>query len=346
MATAMKEMPAPRKPETTGSRKKPKLEKTEAAQIEIVDLDAFCLTPISPKGTSKKNAISVEQDSENRDIQLASLFKSLSNKVNFIDLEDGQEYYSGDDDDDVKLLNFKPLGTSFGKRRKPFFNPSESETGQSSNSQKLEFLCDICVEPKTTQDWFRIKGCSHAYCRDCVIKYVAYKLQDNITGIGCPVPECGGLLEPEYCRSILPKEVFDRWGNALCEAVILGSQKFYCPYKDCSALMIDDGKEIIRESKCLNCRRKICAHCKVIWHVGIECEEFQKLHKDERDREDLMLMKLAKNRRWKRCPACKFFVARNKGCSHMNCRCGTGFCYKCGDVWTWDHYCKKGGMRI
>lgn len=86
---------------------------------------------------------------------------------------------------------------------------------------------------------------------------------------------------------ILPPDVFDKWGSALCESQILASEKFYCPFKDCSALMIDDGGGgggggAVVEAECPNCNRLFCARCKVPWHPGIQCSEFQKLNKDER----------------------------------------------------------------
>jgi E3 ubiquitin-protein ligase RNF144 len=58
----------------------------------------------------------------------------------------------------------------------------------------------------------------------------------------------------------------------------------------------------------------------VPWHSGIECEEFQRLNEDERGREDLMLRELAKDKKWSRCPQCKFYVERTEGCPHMICR--------------------------
>ncbi|GMI92635.1 hypothetical protein like AT3G53690 [Hibiscus trionum] len=277
--------------------------------IEIFDLesDSFCFTPIKDKGNSKNNAISVEQYSEEQDLRLAIKLSTIA--------------YCNDDSE-------PPNTKKREKGKKPF-------TGESSNSKANRypsFICEICVEPKQANQLFNIKGCSHAYCADCMIKYVASKLQDNITGIRCPVTKCEGLLEPEYCRNILPKEVFDRWGDALCEAMVLGSRTFYCPFKDCSTLLIDDGGEAVKESECPSCRRLFCAQCKVPWHAEIECREFQKLHKDERDREDIMLMKLARKKKWVRCPNCRFVVSRTRGCSSIRCRCGTAFCYGCGSA--------------
>ncbi|KAK2645120.1 hypothetical protein Ddye_020315 [Dipteronia dyeriana] len=312
-------------------KKKLKLE-----PIEIIDLDDeeyVYFTPNIPhKGITKETAISVEQYNEDRDLQIAITASLLCNDS---------------DDDDLRILTVKPENTPFGRKTKPFSSPSITEPGQSSNSKSnnnddLPFVCNLCVEPRNSIESFKIKGCSHAYCVDCMSRYVASKLQDNITSISCPESDCRGLLEPEYCRNILPQDVFDRWGNALCEAVILGDQKFYCPFKDCSALLIDEGGEAIRQSECPNCNRLFCAQCKVAWHFGMECAEFRKLKKGEREREDIMLMNLAQKQKWKRCPSCGFYVEKKDGCMYMKCRCGNAFCYNCGARSTTpSHLCPK-----
>ncbi|KAI9071307.1 hypothetical protein K1719_046736 [Acacia pycnantha] len=253
---------------------------------------------------------------------MASLGKATPAAKTFIDLSDCDD----DDDEEVRILRFQPKNSTFRKRRKSTF-----ETGESSSS--VPFVCEICADTKTANESFNISGCSHAYCTGCVVRYVGSKLQENVVNIRCPVPGCGGLLEPEDCRGILPREVYDRWRVALCEAVILEEEKFYYPYKDYSALLIDDGGErTITESECPNCRRLFCAQCKVSWHSGIECAEFQKLGKDEREKEDIMLMQLALSRKWRRCPRCRFYVEKSSGCLYMKCRCGTAFCYNCGTV--------------
>jgi len=61
-----------------------------------------------------------------------------------------------------------------------------------------------------------------------------------------------------------------------------------------------------------------CAQCKVPWHEGIECNEFEKLNADERKKEDVMLMRLAKNKKWMRYPKCRIYVARSMGCDYMS----------------------------
>jgi E3 ubiquitin-protein ligase RNF144 len=195
----------------------------------------------------------------------------------------------------------------------------EEEADDESSSM---IICEICAEPKTTDEMFRNQLCYHSFCTECVVKQVATKIQDNITNVSCPGLNCKGLLELESCRSLLPKELIDRWDDALCEALLLTVPKFYCPFKDCSAMLLDEneGVEDIRESECPFCHRLFCARCHVNWHPGIGCEEYQKLNADERGREDLLVRELANQKKWKRCPRCRYYVEKRDGCLHITCR--------------------------
>ncbi|PWA82754.1 Zinc finger, C6HC-type [Artemisia annua] len=203
-------------------------------------------------------------------------------------------------------------------------------------------FCDICMDTKTDSEMFRnTKVCGHMFCFDCIRGHVAAKIQENITKVQCPDPDCKGVIGPEMCRYFVPKEVLDRWENALCESLILGTEKFYCPFKDCSALLVDDGGQTVTSSECPNCNRLFCAQCKVTWHSGMSCSEFKSLKKGEKDPTDIMLMNLAKKKKWKRCPKCNFYVEKRSGCLHIACRCGYNFCYGCGKNHKNSHQFKK-----
>ncbi|KAK8952271.1 hypothetical protein KSP39_PZI003667 [Platanthera zijinensis] len=179
--------------------------------------------------------------------------------------------------------------------------------------------CEICTDPKYPNELFSITGCSHTYCKSCLSQYVSSKVDKNVLLIKCPSPDCNnGKLEPEMCSPILEEGVFERWCMALCESIV--DSKFYCPFKDCSALMIDDKDNEIKDAECPHCSRLFCAHCRVPWHAGLSCGEFQNLDKEERQQEDLMLMNLAKKSQWQRCPKCKFFVEKRSGCMFITCR--------------------------
>ncbi|CAH9148731.1 unnamed protein product [Cuscuta epithymum] len=211
-----------------------------------------------------------------------------------------------------------------------------SETGESS-----EPFCGICMDKKPGEEMFRSNSCRHSYCTECIGRHVAVKIQENISSVKCPDVSCRRLIDPHLCRSIVPKEVFERWDDAICESLILGSQKFYCPFRDCSAIMVDDGEEEVTVSECPECRRLFCARCRVVWHAGIDCEEYQALNEDEKGKDDVMMLGLAKEKQWRRCPFCRFYVEKKDGCLHITCRCGQHFCYGCGAKYTSSHSCQR-----
>ncbi|KAI3897331.1 hypothetical protein MKW92_047000 [Papaver armeniacum] len=205
--------------------------------------------------------------------------------------------------------------------------------GDDQCSSEMSF-CEICMEPKAKSETRNSTSkCSHIYCSGCITKHIESKIQENISMITCPEANCDKTLEPYSCRDIISSEVLDRWENALCESSLLASQKFYCPFKDCSVmLMNEDDGVIVTSSECPYCNRLFCAQCKVPWHSELTCDEF---HERKRGgEEDMSLINLAKYKKWTRCPSCRFFVERTSGCPHITCRCANQFCYKCGNSWT------------
>ncbi|KAK5824932.1 hypothetical protein PVK06_019721 [Gossypium arboreum] len=194
---------------------------------------------------------------------------------------------------------------------------SDSETGDGHGSITPTYVCEICVEPKPLDISFNIKGCSHFYCIECTVKYIKSKLDDNVSRIQCPVTDYEGVLDPDFYREILPRDLFNRWGKALCEYALLGSEKLYFPYKDCSALLVNDGEKRIKRFPCPLCKRVFCVQCKVAWHSGADCIKFQKL---KNLGSDAMLVDLAKRKKWRQCPNCSIFVEKSAGCCYVKCR--------------------------
>ncbi|MCL7049819.1 hypothetical protein MKW94_000319 [Papaver nudicaule] len=115
-------------------------------------------------------------------------------------------------------------------------------------------------------------------CMMCMEAKPTTKIQENISQITCLKFNCEESLEPYLCRDIIPGQVFDSWENALCESSILASQKINCPFKDCSAMLLnDDELGVIRETECPNCSRLFCAKCKVPWHSDMNCSQYQEI---------------------------------------------------------------------
>ncbi|KAK4269544.1 hypothetical protein QN277_022688 [Acacia crassicarpa] len=219
-------------------------------------------------------------------------------------------------------------------------NPENKHVKSSIKSEDpLQVICEICAETKWITQMIRNKTCDHSYCSDCMTKHVVTKIQDSITAVPCPGLDCESVFELEACRPWLPRDIIERWDQALCEALFLKVPKFYCPFKDCSAMMLVENEEDqgAEETECLACHRMFCARCNVSWHPGVDCEEYQKLNENERQREDLLVRQLAKEKKWRRCPKCRFYVEKLIGCLHITCRCKYQFCYACGEEWNSTH---------
>ncbi|KAK3130077.1 hypothetical protein QOZ80_6BG0488610 [Eleusine coracana subsp. coracana] len=212
-----------------------------------------------------------------------------------------------------------------GKRK---LSPKDNPSKPKKCSRSEYFDCAICFEKVQVSEKFLVRQCAHAFCNTCVGRYVAAKVSENVAVIGCPDPECEkGLVEIDLCHGIIPSELFDWWNIALCEDIV-GGDKFYCPFKDCSALLINDGAVEIKETECPHCHRLFCTSCRVPWHHGIKCKEFKKLGDDEKGQDDLTLKSLAKKKKWQRCPKCKM--------------CKQYFCYHCAAPMDKNlHYCNN-----
>lgn len=54
-----------------------------------------------------------------------------------------------------------------------------------------------------------------------------------------------------------------------------------------------------------------------------------------RDKEDELVMEMAKERHWRKCPkkGCGHTIELSSGCNHITCVCGKDFCYLCSADW-------------
>ncbi|RCV36685.1 hypothetical protein SETIT_8G001900v2 [Setaria italica] len=115
----------------------------------------------------------------------------------------------------------------------------------------------------------------------------------------------------EGSKVFLPPPVLEMMAQRIREARIPAGEKLYCPYPKCSALLSlsevqgssdEYSKKGMMRSKCVRCGGWLCVGCKVAWHEGMSCREYEK--RGASRREDAMLEKLAKQRLWQQCGRC------------------------------------------
>lgn len=205
--------------------------------------------------------------------------------------------------------------------------------------------CSICLEDINVSEMHEIMTCRHRFCFSCMSQHVEVKLTHGCVP-SCPHEVCNIKLTVDGCKAFLSSKWVEVWTKRLEEAAIPESDKVYCPYPNCSALMTLSGLDRSRQacssshpfptaigcSECHQCHKFFCIECRVPWHTGMSCQEYQR-RAPQLHGVDAKLHLLAKNNRWKRCTKCKHMIELAEGCNHMTCRCGFEFCYVCGAEW-------------
>ncbi|WOG87562.1 hypothetical protein DCAR_0206791 [Daucus carota subsp. sativus] len=210
-----------------------------------------------------------------------------------------------------------------------------------SSGAKLE-SCSICLEDVEICQIFSVDGCMHRYCFSCMKQHVEVKLLNAIQP-KCPHDGCASVLTLDSCQKFLTPKLAKIMSERLAEEAIPVTEKIYCPYPRCSALMsrtdsLEYTKTLypyVQDSgvrKCMQCHRLFCANCKVPWHNNMSCYVFKKNNFNQHG-EDVKLKTLAAQNLWRQCVKCSHMIELAKGCYHMTCRCGYEFCYTCGSEW-------------
>lgn len=223
---------------------------------------------------------------------------------------------------------------SSSAQRPPFKNETVNLENVDEDSSRS--FCGICLENIESCEMFKNDTCSHSFCNSCTSRHIEAKIQDKLKQIPCPAINCRAMLNFNACRQIIPDDTLVEWDELLCAALIPESQKLYCPFSNCSALLVNDLEVVISEVKCVACRRSFCAKCLVPWHIKLSCKKFQKLARQGRKNERI-LRTLAERNLWQKCPRCRMYVEKIEGCMHINCWCGYDFCYECGLPWSESH---------
>ncbi|MED6168639.1 hypothetical protein PIB30_013369 [Stylosanthes scabra] len=212
----------------------------------------------------------------------------------------------------------------------------------SSSVRNLNETCVICLEDTDGNNFFSVDGCQHQYCFSCMRQHVEVKLLHGMVP-KCPHEGCNSELQVDSCKKFLTNKLIETMQLRKLEASIPVTEKIYCPYPRCSALMsktelFEYSKNLIGDSeqsgpkKCLKCHGLFCFNCKVPWHSGMKCYDYKRLNPNP-PAEDLKLKFLASRSLWRQCVKCNHMIELAEGCYHMTCRCGYEFCYNCGAEW-------------
>ncbi|PHT44412.1 hypothetical protein CQW23_13570 [Capsicum baccatum] len=127
-------------------------------------------------------------------------------------------------------------------------------------------FCDICEDVFPPNTLIQGNSCQNLYCKECIQKYIAKKINYHIHEVKCPIVNCKEIVDLE----LLPYDVLDRVENANREAKVLALLYIM----DWIGKLVDDGRGYLIRA-CPNCWRIFCVRCQAAWHCGITCEAYK-----------------------------------------------------------------------
>lgn len=209
---------------------------------------------------------------------------------------------------------------------------SDVEDGVDSRLGPNEEECPICMDAVETSQCFAPGDCDHILCDPCARTYLRTVAVET-KRFPIPCPTCSKPVNHQKCLGLLAgdEEAFDALHELVLEKVHMKDIR-YCANTACASPFDWEPDPIRRGTReefrvfCPLCEKETCVQCKVEWHLGKSCQQY--VSEQEADNE---LLKLAREQKWKSCPRCGNMIERRIGdCNFVRCRCGCGFCHKCG----------------
>ncbi len=177
--------------------------------------------------------------------------------------------------------------------------------------------------------------CEHlqrTICDTCVYNHIK-SLVENMenSNIMCPERNCISRFSFENIRYILRMgnnlELFERYDRQLTHEHLEQIQEFvWCAHNGCGSGQFHDmGLYTNPMVTCIKCKKQTCSYHRIIWHIGMTCQEYDQSKRSMDDNTQIWLNKYSK-----KCPKCQTYIEKISGCDHMTCKkCKHQFCWQC-----------------
>lgn len=221
----------------------------------------------------------------------------------------------------------------------------------------IEVECEVCMCEVPIAQTYAL-GCGHTYCMECWSDHLTTTLDPSATlrpevvvATSCMAPDCGATLDESDWRVLLPGSRWVDYEDAQLQAFVAARRDFaWCPsacgravrvLSDATGTAMDVGSGVaVTDVQCA-CGTRFCFQCGMNVHSPADCDEYAQWNEDRfrlLDAENYRFLM----QRFKRCPKCKAYTERNRGCNHMTCRCGHHWCFMCKGPWS-KHGAETGG---
>lgn len=212
------------------------------------------------------------------------------------------------------------------------------ETRNREAEEIPNLVCPICTaETGISNDFYRLE-CGHVMCRTCINTQIRSRIDEQQFNIRCEIDGCHRVLTPAEIMNIilggsdrmkeLDTQKLRRLTDRAKQLLIQTNEDLAaCPSADCVGILSKSDDGLISEfKKCEACDRSYCRKCLAEPHPDDTCEEFARIRRPE---DSIARYQKDMGSRVKKCPKCAVLVEKREGCNHMQCGCGTHYCWTC-----------------
>ncbi|KAH8834497.1 hypothetical protein DL96DRAFT_1580767 [Flagelloscypha sp. PMI_526] len=202
--------------------------------------------------------------------------------------------------------------------------------------------CPICCSDDIPEyDFPRFpptSRCQHKplACRDCLAQHLEAQLfsQAVVLEVNCLNHPCSEKLGYDEIKQWATPECFNRYNSVAIRQRLAEDPNFvWCLNVKCDHGQTHPLAHTSPIVQCSWCFKKSCFTHQLPWHEGLTCAQFDAVRTDAADQEEA---KRLIDSTTQTCTKCKQKIERSAGCDYMTCRCGHGFCWRCGATITHD----------
>jgi len=136
--------------------------------------------------------------------------------------------------------------------------------------------CSLCLED-VRGDYFLMLSCGDQFCRECLSQFFETMINSKSFPILCPNLPCRKEIPDHDFRNILSKELLSKYEQFTLGLVLEKNPNDFshCLTPDCSFAFFRGPDDPI-QFRCPVCKKSYCLECKIPFHNGQTCEDFQK----------------------------------------------------------------------
>jgi len=206
----------------------------------------------------------------------------------------------------------------------------------------LEALSDPVRYTRVSNESWTNEKCDHLFCRSCLKGHLRARLEDGMWNIRCPAVSCSYLwIEADIQKVAAPGALVDEADRAAAQAEGDELLKRFRDLRDAEygthlrAILLERDEAEEEERR----RQQAALNDSDVEDNGEDNADGEELGKATTvEEEPLQADDLADSldfgswarRACQACPTCLVVIRKETGCDHMQCRCGTSFCYGCG----------------